>query len=280
MVGFIAILCVSLLCSAFIAARCGQQYASQGKRTATVVRFLGLKAIADSIYAIEMLMYCSFLYQTIDAKGANAKGLVGPTCVALGFFSQCCALADMSLNFCIAFDVYLLLLSPYTYDTKKFRNIAIPGVLVLSLGSSFWLLGAGKLGNSGDGDCWLKNPTSNWSWFLYGPAYFYWCFCFFACGYFVFRVLRETSVSNGHEIYRSDLASRMLKKMLQFTVMFICCWSLVVLRHLLEMNGVHPDKIPPQQQAAATFFAFSIGIWDVLVWYVSCFFDKTLAAAI
>ena len=273
-VGYIAVLCLGQLCSGFIAIRCGQEYVSKGKQTSTVVRFLGIKAASDFIYNIDFIVYCCLLYRGKELKGSS--------CVPLGFVSQLCALADMTLNFLIAFDVYLLLLNPYTYDTKKWRNRMLIAASVLCFGTSFVLLGAGKLGNSGDGDCWVKNPIGIWSWCLYGPAYFYFFFCISAVLFFIYKVARESSVTDGDEIFASDLAKRMLSKMILFTFMYLCCWSLIILRHFLELNGVNPDKIPKAQGIAATFGSMSIGIWDLFVWYVvrsvasQCFFDAAV----
>jgi len=260
-IGFIAMNCISICCSAFITFQCYRQYRLRGEQTSTVVRFLGIKAVFDFIYEINSLSFVSFLYHT-----GGRKQMEGPVCTFLGFIDQFFILGEMTMNFCIALDVFLLLVNPWTYDTRVWRNRMLWGLLLLCC-TTFGLLGADQLGNSGDNNCWVKNPAGWAGWFLYGPAFFYWGFCVFAVGFLTFKIIQTNSIRAEGEFFRSVLAKRMLTKMSLFTGMYLVSWSLILYRHLLELNGTSPEDISMNIQYTATFFVHALGLWDLGVWY-------------
>ena len=266
--GWMAVLCLSICASGFIAIQCGRQYTAKGSETSTVVRFLGLKGLSDCIFALNQLAFVSFLYST------NGKDALPPAaCVFSGFITQFFVVAEQSFNFCIALDVFMLLMNPWTYDTKLWRNRMLAGVLFLCC-TTFGILGANKLGDSGDNDCWIKNPMGGYSWFQYGPGFFYWAFCIIATLFLTYKVGKVNSIktqSSGgdDQFFRSDLAWRMLKKMVLFTSLYIISWTPILYRHIVELGGTPPDQVNANLQYTATFFAFSLGTWDLVVWYGS-----------
>ena len=253
---------ISLACSTLIIYQCAKNYRENRAGTSTVVRFLGLKAAAD------------FIMEVFQIAG-NSGNSSTQVCVLSAFMTQYFVVASMTLNFCIALDVFLLLANPWTYDTKVWRNRMLTFVFVLCSGTSFGLLGAGQLGDSGDGNCWVIHPRGKDSWFLYGPCFFYEAFLIVALMYFVFQVGRMSSVRSNSiiggsfEFFGSSLAKRMLSKMTVFTGIYIISWSLILVRHIIQLKDPESYADVPHYNAlsdGADFCVFAFGIWDLFVW--------------
>ena len=268
-IGKLAVLSTSLASSTLIAYQCAKHYREKGRETSTVVRFLGLKAVADFITEVFQLNFAAFQFHSDNIA------MPDQVCILTGFMTQYFIVASMTLNFCIALDVFLLLANPWTYDTEFWRNRMLIFVFVLCSGTSFGLLGADQLGNSGNGNCWVKNPSGTASWFLYGPCFFYEGFCIIALLFFAFKVRRISSVRNnstdggGDEFFRSSLAKRMLLKMVLFTGIYIISWSVILVRHIVQLNDPKNYADIPHYNALtnmASFFVDAFGIWDLFVW--------------
>ena len=258
--------CFSMLCSFFIGTKCCLKYREDGERTSTIVRFLGLKALSDFFMAMMQLLSIS-----VDKLGGSQhhRG-----CLAVAFINQFAALSEASCNFCIALDVFLLIQSPLTYDTVRWRKYMMAYTLIVSFGTTGGMLATQKLGPStSNHTCWVKHSSGTASWFLFGFLICYAVFCIYAVLNLVYKVTRAyriTNISYDGKVthFSSTLARRMACKMVMFTGMFLFAWSFQIVRYIYQLVQAKEHN---WLEMAGILSANTTGVWDLFVYYGSLF---------
>jgi hypothetical protein len=260
---------ISMLSSIYVLSQPLRFFVKTKQSPGIVLKLVGLKAIADFVYAFKFFAQAFWHAERTDPA----------LCSFYSWLTYYAILASTSYNFAISIEVYIVTAFGVSGRPKLLAQervlpayVAFNTILPVTFASVLVRNGCAVYSETFR-DCGLYDfqNTVLWPawqiWLILAPIMFYLSFSCFTLAFVVYRSYRELSLFVDPRASVSPLIvvqAKVRRKMVLFTVLFIAQWTPLLAVFAYVFAG---QEFPMWMIYWVRFVEHSVGFFDALVWF-------------